>query len=75
MASRIAELIIFDMEDDFFSTYRDRIREVTVQGVLEAGQAVLRPEELMVIVVGDGGEVRGPLEELGLGPVEVIPSK
>ena len=75
VASRIAELIIFDMEDDFFSTYRDRIREVTVQGTLEAGQAVLRPEELVVIVVGDGEEVRGPLEELGFGPVEMIPSK
>lgn len=72
VASRIAELIIFGLDDDFFSTYRSRIREVSVQDTLEAGQAVLRPRELMVVVVGDGEQIRGPLEELNIGPVEVV---
>jgi zinc protease len=74
VAARIAELIIFGLDDDFFSTYRDRIRGVSVRDTLEAGQAVLRPEELMVVVVGDGEKVRGPLEELGIGPVEIVSS-
>jgi zinc protease len=74
VASRIAELIIYDLDDDFFSTYRERIREVSVQDAHEAGRAVLRPQEMAVVVVGDGEKVRGPLEELGLGAVEVIPS-
>jgi hypothetical protein len=33
---------------------------------------VLRPEELVVVVVGDGKEIRDPLVDLGLGPVEVV---
>lgn len=74
VASRIAELLIYDLDDDFFSTYRERIREVSVQDALEAGRAVLRPQELVVVVVGDGEKIRGPLEELGYGPVEVVPS-
>jgi zinc protease len=74
VAARIAELIIFGLDDEFFSTYRDRIREVSVQDTLDVGQAVLRPDELMVVVVGDGEQVRGPLEELGIGDVEVVSS-
>lgn len=73
VASSIAELIIFHLKDDFFSTYRDRIRGVTAEDAREAGHGVLRPSEMVVVVVGDGDKTRGPLEELGLGPVEVVP--
>ena len=72
VASSIAELIVYHLEDDFFSTYRDRIRAVTAEDAREAGGAVLRPQEMVVVVVGDGEETRGPLEELDLGPVEVV---
>lgn len=70
VAARIAELLVFDLPDDFFATYRDRIRSVTREGVMDAGRSVLRPDELVTLVVGDGARVRGPLEDLGLGPVE-----
>jgi len=71
VAARITELLIYDLPDDFFGTYRDRIREVTPQSVQEAGEAILRPDEMMVVVVGSVEGVQEPLEELGLGPVEV----
>ncbi len=71
VAARIAELLIYDLPDDYFSTYRHRIRSVTREAVLDSGRAVLRPAELVTLVVGDAETIRGPLEELGLGPVEV----
>jgi zinc protease len=72
VSARISELLVYDLPDDFFGTYRDRIREVTPQTTREAGQAVLRPEEMVVVVVGSVEGIREPLEELGLGPVEVV---
>lgn len=72
VAARIAELLVYDLPPRFFSTYRDEIRSVTPEMVREAGQAVLRPEELVVVVVGDAGKTQGPLQDLGLGPVEVV---
>jgi zinc protease len=72
VAARIAELLVYDLPDHFFSTYRDEIRSVTAEATVQAGQAVLRPDELMVVVVGDGELIREPLEALGLGPVEVV---
>jgi len=71
VASRISELLVYDLPDDYFGSYRDRIRAVSRQGALEAGRAVLRPEELVIVVVGDAEQIREPLQDLGIGSVEV----
>jgi zinc protease len=72
VAARICELLVYDLPAQFYATYRDEIRGVDLDTVREASRAVLRPEELVVVVVGDGKEIRDPLVDLGLGPVEVI---
>ena len=72
VAARISELQVYDLPDDFFGSYRDRIREVTPEAALAAGRETLRPHELVVVVAGDAQGVRGPLEDLGFGPIEVI---
>lgn len=72
LAARVSELFVYDLPDDFFRTYRDRLAEVSPRGVQEAAGAVLNPEEMAVVVVGSAPEVRGPLEDLGWGPVEVL---
>lgn len=71
VASRIAELLIFGLPDDYYATYRDRIRAVGRDEVADAGRRHVRPQEMTVVVVGDAAAVRGPLEDLDLGPVEV----
>jgi zinc protease len=72
VAARISELKIYDLPDDFFGSYRDRIREVTPAAAAAAGREAIHPEELVVVVAGDAEAVRGPLEELDLGSVEVV---
>ena len=74
ISSQIAELIIYDLPDDYHATYRDRIREVTRDQALDAGRRCLRPDEITVVVGGDAKAVRAPLEALELGPVEVQPA-
>ena len=72
VAARISELQIYDLPDDFFGSYRDRVREVTAEAALAAGREALRPHELVVVVAGDAKSIQGPLEDLGFGPVEVV---
>ncbi len=72
VAARISEIQVYGLPLDFFSTYRDEIRGVSTSSAHEAGRATINPAELAVIVVGDAEGVVGPLEELGLGPVEVV---
>jgi zinc protease len=72
VAARITELHVYGLPDDFFGSYRDRIREVSAAEAHRAGRRILKPEELVVVVAGDADAVQGPLKDLGLGPVEVV---
>ena len=71
IAARIAELLIYDLPDDYYADYRDRIREVTLEEAREAARQCIRPDEMTVVVGGDAGEMQAPLEKLGWGPVTV----
>jgi zinc protease len=73
VAAQISGILVYDLPDDFFATYRDRIREVTAETALAAGREAIRPHELVVVVAGDAKTIQGPLEDLGFGPVEVVP--
>lgn len=72
IASRLTELHVFGLPDDYFSTYRDEIRAVTPEAALDAARASLDPDSMVAVVVGDADGIRGPLEDLGLGPVDVV---
>ena len=71
IAARIVELLIYDLPDDYYGDYRDRIRSVTLEEAREAARRCIRPDEMTVVVGGDAGEIRAPLEKLGWGPVTV----
>jgi zinc protease len=75
IASRISELIIFGLEDDYHRTYRDRIRSITTDQAAEAAHRHVRPTEVQVVVVGDAESVVSPLEALDIGPVEVVAAR
>jgi len=71
IASQIAELLIYDLPDDYYSDYRHRIRGVTLDEAGEAARQCIRPDEMTVVVGGDADEIEGPLEALGWAPVTV----
>lgn len=65
VSARLSQIAIYGLPDDYFDRYRERLLEVTVDEVLHAARAHLRPEELVAVAVGDAGQIRGPLEEIG----------
>lgn len=75
IASAIANLVVYDLGDDWLDRYRERVRNVTAADVRRAAQAHLKPQELQVVVVGDPAVVRAPLEELSVGAVHLLDSQ
>jgi zinc protease len=71
LASRIAELVVFDLPIDYFASYRDRIGRVTAEDVHRVAREAIHPDRLAVVVVGDADQVAEPLRTLGLGPIEI----
>ena len=73
IAARIAELVVYELPDDYHARYRERIRAVSRDAAAEAARRHVHPEEVTVVVVGAAEAVVGPLEALGMGPVTVHP--
>jgi len=71
IATALANLTIYGLPEDYFDTYRQRVRAVTADDVRDAARKYLRPDELQLVVVGDPAGVREQLESLGAGPVAV----
>jgi predicted Zn-dependent peptidase len=71
IASALANLVVYELPDDYFDRYRERVRAVTREEVLEAARKHLDPVAMQMVVVGDPATVKGPLDEMGFGPLRV----
>jgi len=69
IAFALATMAIYDLDENYFDTYRSNVTSVTAQDVLDASQRHVNPDRLRLIVVGDPAVIRAPLESLGIGPV------
>jgi zinc protease len=61
----------YDLPDDFYDTYREKVRAVTTDDVMRVAKAHLHPTALQMLVVGDPDSVQGQLEAMKFGPVTV----
>lgn len=72
IAAALATLVVYDLPSDWYDTYRARMSAVTVDDVLGAARAYVHSDSLQIVIVGDAGAIREPLEALAFGPVEVV---
>ena len=71
IASALSSLVLYELPEDYFDTYRDRIRGVTAADVRRAAERHLHADALQLVVVGDPQAIRAPLEALGFGALRV----
>ena len=71
IAAALGTLVVYDLPDDWYDEYRDRVRAVTTEDVLTAAQRHLRPDALQMLVLGNAASVRERLEALGFGALQV----
>jgi zinc protease len=71
-AAQLAEMIVYSLPDDYFSTYVDRVKAVTAGDVARAAATYITPGRFAVVVVGDRQRIEAPIEALKLGPVKVL---
>ena len=71
IAAALSVLVIHKLPEDYYDTYRDRVRAMTVEQILQAAQRYLHPESLQLVAVGDPAAIKGPLEKLGFNATTV----
>jgi zinc protease len=68
-ANAIGDLFLLDLPPDYYEALPARIDALTAERVLAATRALLKPDDLKVIAVGDRAVIDPQLAALGLGPV------
>jgi zinc protease len=65
LASRIQEMELYGLPDDYFDHYRANIERVTRHDVGRVARDYIAPNQATIVVVGQASEVRERLAELG----------
>jgi len=69
---RLAELVLYDLPLDSYSSYVTAVQAVDTEAVERAAHRYLPVSRMVVLVAGDREAVEGSLVSLGLGPVVVL---
>ena len=72
IARAAAQLALYDLPDDYFSTFVPRVRAVDEAAVTRVAAAHIDPAKLLTVVVGDREKVAASLRGLDLGRVAEI---
>lgn len=72
VASSLRDLVKFDLPRDYYQTLSSRIQDLELGDVHNIAKQLVRPDDLVWLVVGDARLVRPGLEELGIGEVILI---
>ena len=72
VASSLAEIVRFGLPDDYWRTYAQRIRSVTLDDVGAAADEVLKPDNMLWVVVGDRATIEDDIRALGYDDIEIV---
>ena len=72
VAARLAELVVYDLPEDFYDTFVERVSAVTPEEVQATARSYLDPDASLIGVVGDAAAIRPGLAGLGLGDLELL---
>ncbi len=68
----LSRIWMFDLARDYWETYADKVEAVTLDDIQKVAGDVIRPDQMIWVVVGDRTQVEPTLRELDFGDVTVI---
>ena len=72
IASKLAELFLYDLPNDFLDTYVSKIGAVTLDEVRRVANEYIDPGKVAVVIVGDRSKIEAEVKALNLGPIQVL---
>jgi len=62
-------IVNYNYPDDYYAKYASAVRALTEEQLNAAGKKVVRPDEVIWVIVGDLKKIEPGIRELGLGEV------
>ncbi|HEX7831893.1 MAG TPA: pitrilysin family protein [Thermoanaerobaculia bacterium] len=71
IASRLVDMELYGLPEDYFDHYRENIANVTKDDIVRVARKYLDPDRVLIVIVGNAKEIREPLGTLGFPLHEV----
>ncbi len=65
----IGEIVAYDLPDDYWDTYAENVRNLSLEQIAESADKVIKPDNLVWVVVGDREVIEPKIRELELGEI------
>jgi zinc protease len=72
VGSAVGEIVRFGLPDDYYDTFAENVRGLTLTDVNAVAQDVVRPDGLVWVVVGDREVIEPSIRALGFGEVRLM---
>jgi zinc protease len=72
LAGAIEDIVTFGLDDRYYDTFADKVRAQTISTLTRAAAEVVRPDQLVWVVVGDRAKIEPGIRELNLGEIRLI---
>ena len=74
VSSSLADIVQYGFPDNYWTTYPQRVRDVTLTQVDHAAKEVVHPDHLIWVVVGDRAKIEDGIRSLDFGEVRFLDS-
>ena len=68
----ILDLVQFGLPDDYYETYAGKVRALKVGDEEAAAKAIVHPDNLIWVIVGDRSKIEAGVKELNLGELRLL---
>jgi zinc protease len=72
VASSIETLVEYGLPDDYYDKYAGRVRALQISDIEAIAKRVVRPDNLVWVVVGDRAKIEAGVRELNLGELKFL---
>src|SRR5580658_6981322 len=72
VANSIETLVEYGLPDDYYDKYAGRVRALQVSDIEAIAKRVVRPDNLVWVVVGDRAKIEAGIRELNLGELKLL---
>ncbi|HVH69935.1 MAG TPA: pitrilysin family protein, partial [Candidatus Dormibacteraeota bacterium] len=68
----ILDLVQFGLPDDYYETYATKVRTLKIADVEAAAKAIVHPDNLVWVIVGDRSKIEAGVKELNFGELRFL---
>jgi zinc protease len=68
----INDMVQYSLPEDYYETYAGKVRALKPSDVADGAKAIVHPDNLIWVIVGDRAKIEAGVKELGLGEIRLL---